>query len=126
MVWVYNRNPEPVNQAPVPAIAYVFIGLTSLVLAYFTAVDKNTGGATEVVAENKEESATSMLPSFSNTPEESQYESKEQPSYETPNEEAEAVPAEDSPEKSITGGKKKNKKTKRRKQKQNRSVRLSK
>jgi hypothetical protein len=124
MVWVYNRNPEPVNQAPVPAIAYVFIGLTSLVLAYFTAVDKNGGGA--VVTENKEESAMSMLPSFSNTPEESQSESSQSESspssYETPD----AVPIDDSAEKPMSGGKKKNKKSKRRKQKQNRSVRLSK
>uniref|UniRef100_A0A6C0H298 Uncharacterized protein n=1 Tax=viral metagenome TaxID=1070528 RepID=A0A6C0H298_9ZZZZ len=124
MVWVYNRHPEPDTQVPVPAIAYVFIGLTSLVLAYFTAVDKNGGGA--VVTENKEESAMSMLPSFSNTPEESQSESSQSESspssYETPD----AVPIDDSAEKQMSGGKKKNKKSKRRKQKQNRSVRLSK
>jgi hypothetical protein len=124
MVWVYNRHPEPDTQVPVPAIAYVFIGLTSLVLAYFTAVDKNGGGA--VVTENKEESAMSMLPSFSNTPEESQSESSQSESspssYETPD----AVPIDDSAEKPMSGGKKKNKKSKRRKQKQNRSVRLSK
>jgi len=124
MVWVYNRHPEPDTQVPVPAIAYVFIGITSLVLAYFTAVDKNGGEA--VVTENKEESAMSMLPSFSNTPEESQSESSQsessQSSYETPD----AVPIDDSAEKPMSGGKKKNKKSKRRKQKQNRSVRLSK
>lgn len=119
MVWVYNRRPEPDTQVPVPGIAYVFIGLTSLVLAYFTAVDKNGGQA--VVTENKEESAMSMLPSFSNTPEESQSESSPS-SYETPD----AVPIDDSAEKPMSGGKKKNKKSKRRKQKQNRSVRLSK
>ena len=110
MVWVYNRHPEPDTQVPVPAIAYVFIGLTSLVLAYFTAVDKNGGGA--VVTENKEESAMSMLPSFSNTPEESQSESSQSESspssYETPD----AVPIDDSAEKPMSGGKKKNKKYK--------------
>ena len=42
----------------VPAITYVFVGLTSFVLAYFTAMDK--GEDSESLP--KDESVTSMLP----------------------------------------------------------------
>jgi hypothetical protein len=42
----------------VPAITYVFVGLTSFVLAYFTAMDK--GENSESLP--KDESVTSMLP----------------------------------------------------------------
>jgi hypothetical protein len=51
------------NQERIPVLAYAFIGITSLVLAYATFLDKGT----EIDSNDK--SATSMLPNvFSNSP----------------------------------------------------------
>jgi len=51
------------NQERIPVLAYAFIGITSLVLAYATFLDKTTDD------ESDDKSATSMLPDvFSKSP----------------------------------------------------------
>jgi len=51
------------NEERIPALAYAFIGITSLVLAYATFLDKTTDNDFD------DKSATSMLPNiFSNSP----------------------------------------------------------
>ena len=61
----------------VPAITYVFVGLTSFVLAYFTAMDK--GEDSESLPKDK--SVTSMLPGLGTTMTDSENE-EEKPSDE--------------------------------------------
>jgi hypothetical protein len=68
---LYNSSNTQNAVTTVPAITYLFVGITSFVLAYFTAMDK--GEETETMS--KDESTTSMLPGFgAMTPE---YEKKE-------------------------------------------------
>lgn len=55
---LYNSSNTQNTVTFVPAITYVFVGLTSFVLAYFTAMDK--GEDSESLP--KDESVTSMLP----------------------------------------------------------------
>lgn len=55
---LYNSSNTQNTVTSVPAITYVFVGLTSFVLAYFTAMDK--GEDSESLP--KDESVTSMLP----------------------------------------------------------------
>jgi hypothetical protein len=51
------------NNPPIPILAYTFIGITSLVLAYATFLDKSANES------NNNKTATSMLPDvFSKTP----------------------------------------------------------
>jgi hypothetical protein len=96
------------NQEHIPVLAYAFIGITSLVLAYATFLDKTSDNETD----NK--SATSMLPDiFSKTP------FPEIPTNENPkSESANPPPNNDLEQKPAVGGK-----TKRRKKKRNNTKR---
>jgi hypothetical protein len=50
------------NESTIPLISYILVGITSGVLALVTALDKQPSD------DNIEQSATTMLPSFGNSP----------------------------------------------------------
>ena len=97
------------NENTIPLISYILVGITSGVLALVTALDKEPSEG------NIEESATTMLPSFGNSP------VSEEKKEDIPQEETEKNPdIEDEKTNQaypISGGKKnkKNKKTRSKK-----------
>ena len=114
---LYNSSNTQNTVTSVPAITYVFVGLTSFVLAYFTAMDK--GGDSESLP--KDESVTSMLPGLGATASEAENEQEE--GDEKPNDEASTTESETEPDQStyeseskpapVTGGKKRKKSIKK-------------
>ena len=93
-------------ETQIPMLAYVFIGITTLVLSYVTVMD--TG-------DDKPTSTTSVLPSFtkSDKPQENTFERPQEKPFERPQERPLEKPQERSQEQSIGGNKNKHKKTKR-------------
>ena len=111
----------PTSMTYVPAMTYVFVGLTSVVLAYFTAMDKSEDSEDLP----KDESATAMLPGFGeaeSTEEEEEEESSasQEEVAEPENEEQETENKEES-EPPVVGGRKKRKTMSKRKMKKSRS-----
>lgn len=117
---LFNRGQSP-QTTTIPAITYVMVGVTSVILAYFTAMDK--GGETAEIAE--ETSATNLLPAFGESsaesepepPTEPESEPESEPEYEP--EEAEPIPEPEPEEKPAFGGKKKKRTRGRRSAKKN-------
>ena len=104
---LYNSSNTQNTVTSVPAITYVFVGLTSFVLAYFTAMDK--GGDSESLP--KDESVTSMLPGLGATASEAE-EGDDKPNDEASTTESETEPdqstyeSESKPPPPLAGGKK--------------------
>lgn len=90
---LYNSSNTQNTVTSVPAITYVFVGLTSFVLAYFTAMDK--GGDSESLP--KDESVTSMLPGLGATASEA---GNGEEGDEKPNAEASTTESETEPDQS--------------------------
>jgi hypothetical protein len=109
----------PTSMTYVPAMTYVFVGLTSVVLAYFTAMDKSEDSEDLP----KDESATAMLPGFGeaeSTEEEEESSASQEEVAEPENEEQETENKEES-EPPVVGGRKKRKTISKRKMKKSRS-----
>jgi hypothetical protein len=110
MLQYLSKNQNTVTT--IPAITYLFVGLTSFVLAYFTAMDKDE----ETEELPKEESATEMLPGLDSSSNENNSETdtppnaEEEPGLETESEDT----TEEKNEQPISGGKKRKHSVKKR------------
>ena len=110
----------PTSMTYVPAMTYVFVGLTSVVLAYFTAMDKSEDSEDLP----KDESATAMLPGFGeaeSTEEEEEESSASQEEVAEPENEEQETENKEESEPPVVGGRKKRKTMSKRKMKKSRS-----